>query len=245
MNPFCRLAFLGLTPFALLRPVTASIFEPTGDDTGIGLIQSTAVVFPSAMLSNGVSTGEARVVVCVDASGRLTDSLTVGYTDPAFAEAADHALKHWTYEPARVHGLARASRAEVLFTFRNNGDVTVQSSPALGIEKRLITLLQEHYAYHAWQLRDLDRIPTPLHVVRPALKTGSPKHGSSRAVNVEFYIDPEGIVRAAAIDPKETDDVYAAAAVAAVEQWRFAPPLRKGRPVLVVATQIFNFLPQP
>jgi outer membrane biosynthesis protein TonB len=38
--------------------------------------------------------------------------------------------------------------------------------------------------------------------------------------------------------------MYAAAAVSAVEQWRFEPPLRKGAPVLVYAQQEFSFHPK-
>jgi outer membrane biosynthesis protein TonB len=37
------------------------------------------------------------------------------------------------------------------------------------------------------------------------------------------------------------DSVLTALAVAALRQWRFEPPTRNGSPVLVKASQVFNF----
>lgn len=245
MNASLRCLLPAAVLFTSALPLKAVIFEPQDDNAGIGIIQTGGVIYPSVMLLSGISSGETRVVISVDAKGRLIDSLVLGYTDVAFSQAATTALQQWTYEPARVHGSARASRAEVLFTFSNNGGVTVQSLPELGAEKRMITTLQERYSFRTWKLRDLDHIPTPLHVVAPAPVSGSPRHGLKRTVTVEFYIDMEGKVRAAAIDPTEVDDGYAAAAVAAVEQWRFEPPVRKGQAVQVLARQDFTYIPKP
>lgn len=226
-------------------PATVALTGSAEDNAGIGINQTTVLVFPYEMLLRGLSTGEARVVISVDAAGRLTDSLVIGYTDPVFAEAASAALKKWSYEPAHVHGQARASRADVLFTYRNDIGVMVQSYSEQGMEKRLNPTLQEHYVFRTWQLRDLDRIPTPLQVVPPVISKGSPSHGTKRTVTVEFYIDETGKVRMPTVEREEPDDAYAAAAVAAVEQWQFEPPLHKGRPVLVLARQDFAYVPKP
>jgi TonB family protein len=78
-------------------------------------------------------------------------------------------------------------------------------------------------------------------VVSPLVNFSEKAH----TVTVEFYIDEQGNVRMAAVPRESAGDIYAAAAVAAVEQWRFEPPLRKGRPVLVLAQQEFNFRPKP
>jgi TonB family protein len=238
--------FLPLVFLVILRLSAAGAVAETADDnSGVGINQTDGVIYPSRMLLSGVGMGEARVVISVDAGGRLTDSLVIGYTDPAFSDAAIVALKKWTYEPALVHGHARASRAEVLFIFSDIGGVTVQSVPQQSVEKRFNTFLQERYTFKACQLRDLDRIPTPLQVISPTLVKSGLTHGTKRTVTVEFYIDQQGRVRAPAIERAETDDVYAAAAVAAVEQWRFEPPLRKGLPVLVLARQDFTFMSKP
>ena len=219
----------------------ASPFEPAGDNAGLTVNQTDALIYPFSMTLSGILSGEARVMVSVDASGQLSDTLVVGYTNVAFANAAVSALKRWTYEPAKAHGMARTSRACVYFTFKNDMGVMTQPLPGMA-DYRAIHSRDEHYVYSACQLRELDRIPIPAEVVQPSL----PKEGlkAKRSVTVEFYIDGEGKVRMPAIDRSETDDVYAAAAVKAVEQWRFEPPLRRGRPVLVLARQEFNFVPK-
>ena len=39
----------------------------------------------------------------------------------------------------------------------------------------------------------------------------------------------------------EDDSLLTSLAVAALRQWRFEPPTRNGNPVLVRASQVFNF----
>ncbi|MFZ5497353.1 MAG: TonB family protein [Verrucomicrobiota bacterium] len=205
-------------------------------DSGIGIEQVGVLVYPPAMTAEGVYSGEVRAVIGVDAEGRLSDWLITGYTRRHFAEVAAAAIQRWKYEPARVGGVRRASRANVLFEFRNQG-VVVQTLPGALLRQALLSVLESHYEYRPCHLRELDRIPTPIHVVSPAVRLEEQK----RSVTVEFYIDEQGRVRLPAVDRGSADDLLAAAAVAAVEQWRFEPPLRKGQPVLVYAQQEFSF----
>lgn len=235
---FLTFALLGV--FGAL--FAASPFEAPGENDGVAINQTDMLAYPYLMTQSGILTGEAQVVISVDAEGKLNDLLTVGYTNIAFADAATAALKRWSYEPARVHGVPRASRAYVLFKFKNDMGVMIQKLPSLA-DASLLRSLDEHYAFTPCKLRDLDRIPIPTEVVAPV----PPKGGLSatRVVTVEFYIDDQGRVRMPAIERSEADDLYAAAAVRAVEKWRFEPPLRRGRPVLVLAQQNFSFVPKP
>jgi TonB family protein len=61
-------------------------------------------------------------------------------------------------------------------------------------------------------------------------------------VAIDFYIDETGTVRMPAVSIKD-DSELTALAVMALRQWKFEPPTRNGRPVLVKATQVFNFGP--
>jgi TonB family protein len=207
-------------------------------DAGIAIQQTSLLVYPPMMLYNAVYYGEARVAISVDQDGKLTDYLVTGYTNPVFAEASVAALKRWSYEAARAKGKVRASRADVLFIFRDRG-VIVQNLPGALEQYRAFGNTQDRYTFKPCKLRELDRIPDPVHVVAPIAAKSSLLH----SVTVEFYIDEEGKVRMPAVARESVDDEYAAAAVAAVEQWRFEPPLRKGRPVLVYAQQEFDFRP--
>jgi TonB family protein len=219
-----------------------SPFEPPGDNDGVTINQTDALIYPFSMTTSGILSGEARVVLSVNDDGKLTDTLAVGYTNATFADAAIAALKRWTYEPARVHGIPRASRAYVLFTFKNDMGVMIQKLPGMADASAVRSFRDDRYVFKACQLSQLDRIPIPAQVVPPNLPKGV--LSAKRSVTVEFYIDDQGRVRMPAVDRSEADDNYAAAAVRAVEQWRFEPPLRKGLPVLVLARQEFNFVPK-
>ena len=206
---------------------------------GIAIEQVGVLAFPPSMLYSGVYSGEVHAAISVDENGKLADCLIVSYTEQAFAEAAMAAIKRWRYQPALVHGRPQSSRADVIFSFHDQG-VIVQKLPG-AVERQIVeNMLQGRFSYQACQLRDLDRIPTPVHVVSPAFNGDARK----RSVIVGFYIDEVGKVRLPSVSRESADDFLAAAAVKAVEQWRFEPPLRKGRPALVYAEQEFHFNPK-
>jgi len=228
---------------ALAGLFAAPAADTAEDNAGVVINQTDMLNYPPLLLYSGVNSGEVHAVISLDADGVLTDCLVVAYTNVAFADAASAALKRWSYTPARVHGRPSASRVDVLFDFQNKG-VVVSSLP--GSLERLFfhTTFDERFVYKACKLRDLDRIPTPLEVVQPKLPEGGLPPGTKRVVTVEFYIDEGGRVRMPAIERVAAEDPYAIASVAAVEKWRFEPPLRDGRPALVLAKQEFTFVPK-
>jgi TonB family protein len=206
---------------------------------GIAVEQVGVLVYPPSMLYDGVDSGEVRLAISVDSDGKLIDCLLTAYTKREFADAVMAAIRRWHYLPARANGRAVASRTDLIFEFRNKG-VIVQTLPGAMLHRAYFESLDERYDYKPSQLRDLDRIPTPIHVVSPLANPDD----KVRSVTVGFYIDEEGKVRMAAVERAAADSLFAAAAVAAVEQWRFEPPLCKGKPVLVSVQQEFNFLPK-
>ena len=208
------------------------------DDAGLNIIQTVSAEFPNGVLLKGLHSGKVRIVVSVDAEGRLVDHLVVAYTNEAFVASAVRAVKAWTYEPARVGGRARASRADLLFVFKADLIVTVQNADYNFLQR----IFGEMYQFEPSLLRNLDHIPVPIHVVTPSIPDGALAVDEVRVVTVEFYIDQEGKVRVPSVPRDQVDDRLAAVAVDAVEQWRFEPPLRKGQPVLVLAQQDFRFV---
>ena len=61
-----------------------------------------------------------------------------------------------------------------------------------------------------------------------------------KGVTVDFYIDETGRPRMPTVNGRG-NELMAASAVEALEQWRFTPPMRKGDPVAVRASQWFDF----
>jgi len=229
------LMWVGVLPARAARP---AIDE---DNVGLNIRQSEPVGFPNGVLLQGIHSGKVRIVVSVDAEGRLVDHLVVAYTNAAFVKPVVEALKTWTYEPAKVHGRARASRVDLSFVFKSDLVVTVMNSDVSFLRE----IFGDQNEFQPSLLRDLDHIPTPVHVVTPPIPDEVLTPGEERVVTVEFYIDQEGKVRVPAVSREDADDRLAAAAVAAVEQWRFEPPLRRKQPVLVLAQQDFRFVAKP
>ena len=211
------------------------------ENVGLGIKQTERAIFPNGVILHGIHSGKVRIVVSVDAEGNLVDHLVVSYTNAAFARSAVEAVKAWTYEPAKVHGQPRASRVDLSFVFKSDLNVTVLNSEVSFLQD----IFGETNEFQPSLLRDLDRIPTPVHVVTPVIPDGVLALGEERVVTVEFYIDQEGKVRVPAVSREKADDRLAAVAVAAVEQWRFEPPMRKKQPVLVLAQQDFRFVAKP
>jgi TonB family protein len=228
--------------FALALPVAAQIAALPADQSPLKIIQTEEAVFPRSLANTYVLTGDAAIAIDVDQQGRLTDWLVTAYSRKEFADSAVEALQQWRYEPPRLDGQPWSSVMELHFDYSRTG-VVVNMTGMDMIANRMDELAKAIYVYRSHSLRELDRIPTPVKVVSPvspALAPGKDK----LSVTVEFYIDEEGRVRLPSVSRTDAGTVYAAAALAAVRQWRFEPPLLRGRPVLVLVRQEFKFLPQ-
>lgn len=239
-----RIALLFAASLGALTPAFAAASAP--EYQSMKIIQTTHLTFPYKARNLGMHEGQASVAIAVDENGRMTDCLVTSYSFPAFAEAAEAALKKWEFEPARVDGQARPATMNVRFNFENEGMVVVSLDVGTFVEQWNYRLNPGLYSFGACTMRELDRIPTPKKIVHPAYPASATPVNETVTVAVHFYIDTEGHVRMAAAT-RETlaaHEVLAAAAVRAVEQWEFEPPLSHGRPVLVAARQEFRFHPQ-
>lgn len=211
----------------------------------VSMDQTEEAVFPESLVGLGIKSGAASIAIAVDDKGQLTDYLVTGYTHPEFARSAVAALKKWKFQPAQIHGYARNSESELTFKFQVEGVVVVSISALNGSEIIEYKLAPLSRAYTACTLAELDRIPTPSKIVNPIYPKQVARSSRGGRVSVKFYIDEEGNVRMPSVSREqiEENEELAAIAVGAVSQWKFDPPLQKGRPVLVRAEQVFNFNP--
>lgn len=196
-------------------------------------------VFPRDLMTQGVPTGEVVIALRVDELGGLEDYLIVGYTLPQFAESVERAMKRWSFKPAMRDGEPITSSFKVRVVFEAQGAVVTQTV----MDAASFLWLRFEYrnmSYRVHQLSELDAIPEPLHVVAPSFPEGLVPPGVRKAVKVEFFIDEQGHVRLPAVEPG-VDLELGFRALEAVGEWKFAPPMSKGRPVLVRAVQEFVF----
>jgi TonB family protein len=201
--------------------------------------------FPTQLTMAGIERGEVRIAIEVDAAGRLADMLLLATTDQALVRPTQEALRKWTFEPAIIGGMARGTIRGITFDFRPDGLVVVQNANSGGAGPFLMegnSFGVEKFDYEVSELKDLDRIPAPVHVVRPAVPARPAGGAPVASITVDFYIDERGDVRMPSVSRSE-DNALAWAAVRAVAQWKFAPPTVEGAPVTVHATQEFVFRP--
>lgn len=235
-----------LVPALVLGALPAAAQFMTPDYVPMSFVQTEEPVFPARATTIGLRDGEARISIQIDENGVLTDYLPVAYSHPSFYEAAVEALKKWKFKPAQIHGFARSATAILSFNFKTEGvvvNLTTNTVPEI-IHYRVTP---NSMSYRVCTLSELDKIPTPTKIVKPVYTPEQAKKSHARHVTVQFYIDEQGHVRQAAVGRQDdmADEELCAAAVTAVEHWQFEPPTSRGRPVLVLAQQDFDFKAPP
>lgn len=215
---------------------------PTPESTvdGLRLLERVDPTFPTEVTLQGITRGEVDCVVDVDVNGKVEDVLITAHTHRSFAREVREALPLWRFQAPKMNGAPIASQTRLTFTIEAVG-VVVSMDAGSYLRTRMESLLGIQWEYRTFLLQELDAIPVPLKTVVPSYppKVAQRNRGT---VRVDFYIDETGRVRvpiAQADAPME----LAAAAIAAVREWKFSPPLHRGRPVLAYVSQDFNFTP--
>jgi TonB family protein len=201
--------------------------------------------FPLTLLNNPrINEGEATVVLLVDATGLITDSLVTRYTHPLFGKEALETAHKWRFEPGRLHGTPIGVRMEMVFSFARGRRVVNIVDPE-AISAHLLGRVEGMYQADVRRVCPARELDEPIKVVDFVQPLAPEQLGAQRRsgrVLVEFYVDQEGRPRLPVI--VETDDeAFGRSALEAISHWRFSVPRSGGWPVLVVARQRFDFKP--
>lgn len=218
--------------------------SPPPDREPLKIIRTVEPLYPLRLQMQGIKEGDAQIAVAVDERGQLQDYLVIGYSRKEFADAAVAVLKRWKFEPMRLRGVPHPVTQELRFNFESRGLSVVNQTIGDYVESRIERLAPDLYSFRAFTLRELDRLPVPREIVAPVYPQELVDNGISGRVSVEFYIDENGQVRLPSVRTTAHEEL-SMAAILAVQRWRFDPPQRHGRPVLVRAIQDFNFTPKP
>ena len=209
----------------------------------IGITHSLDHAFPDALARMYPNGGEARILVTIRSDGELSEWLVTGYTAPEFKAEAIAALKEIKFSPARYKGERIAARSEIVLAFETRG-ILVSTSSAMDSFQLGTRMMSAFGGFEAVPLSKLDRPPEVLRSVSPVYPKALADRGFSGAVVVDFFIDEQGEVKMPSILEPEANPL-ADAAVSAIRQWKFEPPLYRGKPALAHARQLFNFAPGP
>jgi TonB family protein len=192
-------------------------------------------IMPERLRAVGILGGSVRMLISVDHTGKLSDILVIAYTNPDLADSCVRAVKEWKFEPPTFHGQPVSIQRELRFDFDSRGSFVTMDINAY--VSSMIERVQggPRFVFFPHTLKELDRIPTPLHTEHPV----APK-GQTGTASVNFFIDTEGHVRMATIEHADSPEL-ADAAAATVDQWSFEPPTYQGHPVLIRVSQTFRF----
>ncbi len=198
--------------------------------------------FPPKLIFEGVTEGYVLFAVSFDADGKLRDSLVLAYTHEPFVRACRTAMTEWKVTPAHLDGQPVPIQMELRIDFKREGVVETNSINIANrfLFDRFTGMAERRLAFRLPRPNELDSAPVRMRTVDPEYAKEAEAHGIRGKVQIHFYIDEEGGVRL----PSVLADVHpylSDAAVTALRLWRFTPPTRRGKPVMVVAIQEFNF----
>jgi len=224
----------------LCSTALAQYHSPSAAWQSMKINQTVEPVFPRHLMNSGVTSGACQVAIYVDTTGKLAEWLVTRYTDPEIGAAAVSAVKQWTFEPARMNGEPVGTTLELIFNFEARGVVVSTSTMSEAAELLTLHLRSGLFTYRPCSGEDLDRVPVPTVMVTPQYPKVLADKGVKGRVTVEYYIDETGAVRMPCVSPDD-NPILGSLTIAAVTQWKFAPPTSHGRAVLVRAQQEFNF----
>lgn len=192
-----------------------------------------------ALLMDGVTNGKVMFAISVDADGRLSDVLTLGYTHPALVAPCRDALNEWKFTPAKIDGHPVGVQSELEISYNAQG-VVVSRLAVTNLEREMDRMFGPHMTFQKRAARDLDAAPSLVSKPAPQYASQAATDGVKGKVWVHFYIDETGAVRMPAVEG-EAHPYLSEMAVSAVKNWRFTPPTARGKPVLIAARQEFDF----
>jgi len=196
--------------------------------------------FPIPMQMAGITRGNLVVATSINADGAIVDTLVLGYTNVALVNPTIEAIKTWKVTPARLDGETVPVQVVLSFDFSLEGAVITANIVNHFLFDKFERVGDGALAYRIHRANELDQAPTLITPVKPKYAFEAEKQGVRGKVQVEFYIDEQGAVRMPAIR-EMTHPYLAAQAVSAVRDWKFTPPTNHGRPVMVAASQEFDF----
>ena len=188
--------------------------------------------YPLEWKSLNITDGYTSVAFVVRADGSIDDAVVMEASHVAFGAAVMDVLPTWRFESAGATALPRREILRFMFrqtdavTTLSHRDATKAAFPSGGEQRLPIRTLQ-------WV--DLTTPPERLSTLSPVVKPGN-----AGKVSISYIIDTVGKVRVPAV-VNATDPDLGVAALAAIKQWQFAPPVHDGLPVLVEDVRSFTF----
>lgn len=228
-----------------IRPASADpkIYDLDAIGFNLSIDVTRMPIFPPTRLHEGQVNGMVRIAFEVDHHGELRDWIALEATHDDFVASVANVIDSWRFSAPMVNGQNRSIVSELTVNFESRNSV-LSFDIASSLNARINDLKgNSQRSVILADARDLDAPPYPLNQPMPSVsKAQIDRHDGSSAV-FSFYIDEAGQARIPALVRTDgsPDLDMVLAAQDALEQWQFAPPTKKARPVKVKLSQTFVF----
>lgn len=198
-------------------------------------------IFPAKAERSGIYKGKVKVLISINAAGHVSDYMITAASHEAFIDPVEGVIEQWVFSPALYNGVPVNSIKPIDMAFESSGlGFVTQGTSA--ITAHFIDLLEDSLKVDLIaKASELDHLPKPLKIVEPKIYADIPEDDRSGVMVFEFFIDKEGRIRLPSLAESEGDDRLAQAALEALSQWRFEPPIVDGEPTAVYIRQKFDF----
>jgi len=190
------------------------------------------------MIFEGIYDGSAQVVVHVNEMGELEDVYLAAFTHPEFGRLAEKYIWKWTFQPAKLNGEPLTVIKSFNFNFEDK-----QGVYAVGIQEAVADKFNYGRLAKSKRIyspRELDEIPVPIKMTTPLFPQEFKGQGVLGSATGIFYINSDGSVRMPHVT-EYSHDGFGHTALLAVKEWKFQPPMSRGKPVAILARQEFSF----
>jgi len=200
------------------------------------------VQFPGQAVHDGVATGRATVGVSLDASGQPKDFLLIRYTQDYFGAALLEEARRRTYTVKQFKGAPIPSAFVFSYAFEPPPGMNAISNFEAASRRSEDVQGGVKFTYRPRNETELDGGKlVPTQIALPTLPRALvPQDGKPVRALVSFYVDEKGRVRLPNVESALSPQ-FTAAAIAALQQWAFKPPVIKGQPVLVHTMRAMTF----
>jgi TonB family protein len=203
------------------------------------LTQFVEPVFPDSLRVDGVGEGSVTLAISRTPAGEPADILVLASTHPKLVPAALDAVRQWRFAP--TGNAADLAPCTIRLGFKLQGVIFYPFGKNHEAELTMATAsLVQRSPVNVPRLRTLSQVPKALSQPMPVYPAALVPRGLKGTAAVRFYVDEEGRVRLPEVIDATAPE-FAAAAVAAVSQWRYEPPRINGRNIVAYDHWEFKF----
>jgi len=223
----------------LSQPLTAQTHANENSARQMRLEMFVVPDFPGFLRQSGVREGTVVVAIAHDATGKASDILVLESTEPRFTEAALDAIRQWRFESPMKPPVSRDAAVPVVRFLFTSGSVAIVPL-ALGAYEKSRLPVRAGSPIELPNFGHCDTEPKALAQPLPKFPAELKGRVARGMALVKFFVDETGRARVP-VAIHATEPEFGGAAVAAVAQWRFAPPRIDAKPVIVIETRTFHF----